>query len=218
MNMCNTSITETGKLESSSKKIDCVSAVSIPEEDVKSSECEEAQTSSPRSLYSEKVKYRTGFKNTSSKSCEPQATRQIMSTHSSSNLSLRAFVRDADVNNPSDKKVNEPATDKETIRMKNDTNVFVGVQRKRNHTKRFFISGIDEKVDAKVIFNYLSKRGIRVTLLNLFTTKRKGTVSAKLNIRQEDSEIILQKGFWSQFVACRPCRWQDHVEGKNEKS
>ena len=137
-----------------------------------------------------------------------------MSLHLSSDLSLRKFARDADLNNPSDKKVNEPATDEETIRMNNDTNIFVGVQRKRNHTKSFFISGIDEKVDAKVIFNYLSKRGIRVTLLNLFTSKRKGTVSAKLNIRQEDSEIILQKGFWPQFVTCRP--WMSKTKMKKK--
>ena len=104
MNMCNSSITETGKLESSSKKIDCVCPVSIPEDDVKSSERKEVYTSLPRPLYSEKVKYCTGFKNISSKSCDPQAARQNVSTHSSSDLSLRELARDADLNNPSDKK------------------------------------------------------------------------------------------------------------------
>ena len=74
---------------------------------------------------------------------------------------------------------------------------------KRNQSKarRFFLSGSDEKVNAEVISHYLQQRGF--TLLKVFQSKRKGTVSAKLHVSLADSTTILQDNFCPKYVRCR---------------
>ncbi|CAB3983036.1 Hypothetical predicted protein [Paramuricea clavata] len=81
---------------------------------------------------------------------------------------------------------------------------FVGVKRSRIKTRRFFLSGINEKVSSKQILNYLQDRQIIPTLLRVFTSKQKGTaLSAKLNVKDEDSAKVLDKDFWPKYVRCR---------------
>ena len=60
---------------------------------------------------------------------------------------------------------------------------FIGVKRKRQSTKMFFLSGIADSVSAQDILSYLEKRDIKPTYLSLFKSIRKGTVSAKLQIK-----------------------------------
>lgn len=79
----------------------------------------------------------------------------------------------------------------------------MGVKRSRIKTRRFFLSGINEKVSSKQILNYLQDRQIIPTLLRVFTSKQKGTLSAKLNVRDEDSAKVLDKDFWPKYVRCR---------------
>ena len=52
--------------------------------------------------------------------------------------------------------------------------------------------------------HYLEKRGVIPTLLNVFESKRKGTLSAKANVHVKDSKIIEGDGFWPTYVYCRP--------------
>lgn len=88
---------------------------------------------------------------------------------------------------------------------------FVGVKRKRNNTRRFFISGIDECVNVDVVSRYLGERGIKFSLLKLFKSKRKGTVSGKLHVR-----LVLQDNFWPQHVFCRPWLSKAKFEESNK--
>ena len=55
-----------------------------------------------------------------------------------------------------------------------ETNAFIGVERTRVRTKRFFLSGIDENVSAELILAYLSKRNINPTLLRGFSQPSQG--------------------------------------------
>ena len=41
-------------------------------------------------------------------------------------------------------------------------------------------------------------------LLNVFESKRKGTLSAKINVHVKDSKTIEEDGFWPSYVYCRP--------------
>lgn len=81
---------------------------------------------------------------------------------------------------------------------------FIGVKRARVNTKRFFLSGIAENVTREMILSYLSKREVNPTLLRIFSSRRKGTVSAKLNVRISDANTISKDNFWPKFVVCKP--------------
>ena len=81
---------------------------------------------------------------------------------------------------------------------------FTGVQRKRDRISRFFVSGISESVKDTQILMYLKNRSVHVTHLKLFPSKRKGTLSAKLNIHSKDFKIIRAEDFWPSYVKCRP--------------
>ena len=83
---------------------------------------------------------------------------------------------------------------------------FIGVKRKRQSTKKFFLSGIADSVSAQEILSYLEKRDIKPTYLSLFKSKRKGTVSEKLHVPADKSSIIENGSFWPEFVQCN--RWQ----------
>ncbi|CAB3977538.1 Hypothetical predicted protein [Paramuricea clavata] len=92
----------------------------------------------------------------------------------------------------------------QVMEVSDETDVeFVGVKRSRIKTQRFFLSGINEKVSSKQILNYLQDRQIIPTLLRVFTSKQKGTLSAKLNVRDKDSAKVLDKDFWPKYVRCR---------------
>ena len=56
-----------------------------------------------------------------------------------------------------------------------------------------------------------AKRGIKFSLLKLFKSKRKGTVSGKLHVR-----LVLQDNFWPQHVFCRPWLSKAKFEESNK--
>ena len=76
-----------------------------------------------------------------------------------------------------------------------ETNGFIGVERTRIRTKRFFFSGIAENVSAELILAYLSKRNINPTLLRVFPSRRKGTNSAKIYVRTSDVGTLPKDNF-----------------------
>lgn len=86
----------------------------------------------------------------------------------------------------------------------NDFSGFKGVERKRDRIRRFFLSGISDNSTETQILAYLEKRGVQPTLLKLFPSKRKGTLSAKLNIQSKDCNLIKAAEFWPKYVRCRP--------------
>ena len=71
-------------------------------------------------------------------------------------------------------------------------------------TRRYYIAGIAETTKKETIIQYLNGKGIFPTLFNVFTSKRKGTLSAKMNVRTEDVEKMIVEDFWPKHVYCRP--------------
>lgn len=79
---------------------------------------------------------------------------------------------------------------------------FVGVERKRNRTKSFFLSGIAENVTEKQILSFLKQKNVTPTLIRIFKSRRKQTLFAKINFLSKDCSIVLQENFWPKFVRC----------------
>jgi hypothetical protein len=89
---------------------------------------------------------------------------------------------------------------------------FIGVERKRNKYKKFFLSGIADGVKESQIYSYLIERNITPTMVSTFQSKRKGTMSAKIHIPLTTSSVVLEKNFWPEFVYCKP--WQQKIDKK----
>lgn len=82
---------------------------------------------------------------------------------------------------------------------------FIGVKRKRRpKCKQFFLSGIAETVNKDQIFSYLATKGITLTNIFTFQSKRRGTISAKISIPSVSSSRVLEKNFWPEHVLCKP--------------
>ena len=93
---------------------------------------------------------------------------------------------------------------------------FVGVKRRRNRTKRLFLSGIASSVNEKHIQSYLERQNINPTYISVFPSKRKGTVSAKVHISCADLPFVQKDHFWPKFVICK--LWQSKESlGKTSK-
>ena len=69
-------------------------------------------------------------------------------------------------------------------------NKFIGVERRRNKTKSFFLTGIAESVTEDQVLAYLRKRNMTPTLICIFQSRRKGTCSAKINFSSRDSNCV----------------------------
>ena len=83
---------------------------------------------------------------------------------------------------------------------------FIGVERKRNKTKQLFLTGIAENVKEYQIQSYLEDRDVTPTRITLFQSKRKGTISAKVNIPSASLPLVQHEHFWPKFVTCKPWR------------
>jgi hypothetical protein len=81
---------------------------------------------------------------------------------------------------------------------------FIGVERRRNKIKSFFLAGIAENVTESQVFSYLKKRNVTPTHVRIFQSRRKGTLSAKINIPSKDCPIVSEENFWPKFVKCKP--------------
>ena len=79
---------------------------------------------------------------------------------------------------------------------------FTGVKRNRVNTRAFFLGRIHDKVNVKQIRDYLLQREILPTLLKVFPSKRKGTISAKLNVKSKDAmSVFLDRTFGQSTCA-----------------
>ena len=80
---------------------------------------------------------------------------------------------------------------------------FIGVKRRRNRTKRIFLSGIANTVNEEHIQSYLEQRNIKSTYILVFPSKRKGTKSAKVHIPSVDLPLVQGDNFWPRYVTCK---------------
>ena len=83
---------------------------------------------------------------------------------------------------------------------------FIGVDRRRKRTKKFFISGIHESVKESQILSYLEQRNITPTHISLSRSQRMGTRFAKIHIPSLMGSLVQTESFWPKFVKCR--LWQ----------
>jgi hypothetical protein len=88
---------------------------------------------------------------------------------------------------------------------------FVGVERRRNKTKRIFLSGIASSVNEKHIQAYLDRQNIIPTHISVFPSKRKGTVSAKVNLPAVAFPLVQRDDFWPSFVTCKLWQPKDNL-------
>ena len=91
---------------------------------------------------------------------------------------------------------------------------FIGVDRKRRRHKKFFLLGIAENVKESQINSYLSQRGIIPSVISIFKSKRRGTISTKIHVPSASSSIVLKKDFWPKFVCCKA--WIQKTKNKNK--
>ena len=82
-------------------------------------------------------------------------------------------------------------------------NGFVGVKRRRNRTKRLFLSRIACGVNEKHIQSFLERRNTNPTYISVFPSKRKGTVLAQVHISCADLPVVQKDHFWPKFVICK---------------
>ena len=110
------------------------------------------------------------------------------------------------------------ATGRNTIHENNETNnvndvQFVGVERQR--IKRVFLGGVREGVSSEKIREYMTKRNINPTFVRLMQSKRKGTMSVRINVAAKDFDVVKETSFWPDGVYARPwlslAKWQDRL-------
>ena len=66
------------------------------------------------------------------------------------------------------------------------------------------------------ILNYLQKRNIHLTHLRLFSSRRKGTMLAKLNVLASESLVLTENGFWPKFISCKPWLTRENLDKQKE--
>ena len=85
-------------------------------------------------------------------------------------------TKSSDTNQEQKSKVSDPI-------IHNDADSgFIGVEQKRNKIKQLLLTGIAENVKENQIQSYLVDRNITPTRISIFQSRRKGTISAKVNI------------------------------------
>ena len=125
---------------------------------------------------------------------KPTYAEAVEHQPASSSMSKR---RKASNKKATDESKNEPASYE-----------FIGVERRCNKIKSFFLAGIAENVTESQVFSYLKKRNITPTHVRIFQNRRKGTLSAKINIPSKDCLIVSEENFWPKFVKCK--QWKSN--------
>ena len=92
----------------------------------------------------------------------------------------------------------------------------IGVEQKRNKTKKFFLTGVAESVKECQILSYFKQRNITPTYISIFQSRRKGTISAKVSILSSACSVV-QKDFWPRFVYCKPWLSKEHAREGTER-
>lgn len=109
---------------------------------------------------------------------------------------------------PKNRKAKEPSSDPDG---------FIGVERKRRKTKKFYLTGIAQNVNENQIFTYLNKKNIIPTYISIFPSRRRGTLSSKIHVPSADSSLVQEDNFWPKFVACKPWRPKDNTKNPVER-
>ena len=82
-----------------------------------------------------------------------------------------------------------------TKEMSSDHDGFIGVERKRRKTKKFFLTGIAENVNENQMHSYLNKKNIIPTYISIFPSRRRGVLSSKIHVPSAASSLVQKKSF-----------------------
>ena len=99
-----------------------------------------------------------------------------------------------------------------TKEMSCDPDGFIGVERKRRKTKKFFLTGIAENVNENQILSYLNKKNIIPTYISIFPSRRRGVLSSKIHVPSAASSLVQEENFWPKYVTCKPWRAKDDIK------
>ncbi len=67
------------------------------------------------------------------------------------------------------------------------------------------------------IIQYMEKKEAFPTFVRLFTSKRKGTVAVRVNVKSEDFERVRNDSFWPEYVYAREWLSKQNWINKNEQ-
>lgn len=109
-------------------------------------------------------------------------------------------------------KPNSQKSPRKTKKTSSDSDGFIGVERKRRKTRKFFLTGIAENVNENQILSYLNDRNIVPTYISIFPSRRRGTLSSRIHVPSAASSLVLDDNFWPKFVVCKPWRPKDNTK------
>ena len=100
-----------------------------------------------------------------------------------------------------------------TKEMSCDPDGFIGVERKRRKTKKFFF-GIAENVNENQILSYFNKKNIIPTYIyiSIFPSRRRGVLSSKIHVPSAASSQVQEENFWPKYVTCKPWGAKDDIK------
>lgn len=82
----------------------------------------------------------------------------------------------------------------------------------RKRTKRYYVGGFKRSITEDKLTQYVQFRGLTVTWVNLWISRKTGRVIIRLNIEaSENCDRIAEPGFWPRGVTCRPWMSKKHV-------
>ena len=71
-------------------------------------------------------------------------------------------------------------------------------------TKRFYLGGFRSSIKTQKLVNYVTNRGLKVTMIRVFGLGSGRSVTIRLNVETKNSGKLLESGFWPRGVICRP--------------
>ena len=75
----------------------------------------------------------------------------------------------------------------------------------RKRTKRYYIGGFKSSITRDKLIAYVESKGLTVTWLNIWTSRRSGRAIIRLNVEMtEGFHAIAEPGFWPKGIKCRP--------------
>ena len=75
----------------------------------------------------------------------------------------------------------------------------------RKRTKRYYVGGFKKSITEEKLIQFIESKGLKVTWIHIWPSKRRGRVVIRLNIEACDGcDRIAERGFWPRGVKCHP--------------
>ena len=85
----------------------------------------------------------------------------------------------------------------------------------RKRTKRFYAGGFKSSITQDELIKYVEIKGLTVTWVNIWASKRHGRVVIRLNVEATGDYLrVTEPGFWPRGIKCRP--WLTNNTFKNK--